>query len=259
MKGLGRKASFLAVVAVLATAVMGSAYSLWFEKLTATTNITTTHLDAQITCTTPSENEAANWPLVGPYFQAYPTANPIKQVASAVAVVQTAPFHLMEIQVDNAYPGYAWDCQAHIYNTAPLPWHLEDMVIKVLECDSNGQNCVPVPPPPPPKSWAMQCDTYTCWWGDLGISPPTFPNGLDSWSPFYVAVPNWEGCQVHNTNTGGVGNGGSLQFGVNQSAKQNTRYKIVIEYQVNQWNESAWGGCGNMKPGFTGPVLSQLQ
>ena len=259
MKGLGRKASFLAVVAVVATAVVGSAYSLWYQDLSTTQDITTATLDAQITCTQPTENEDSQWAVVGPFVQAYPKANPLKEVASVTVLPQTSPFHTAELDISNAYPGYAWDCEAHIYNTGPLPWHLEDLVINVLECDSDGLHCVPVASPPPPASWAMQCDAYSCWWGNLGISPPAFPAGLETWSPFYVAIPNWEGCQVHNTNLGGVGNGGSLQFGVNQSAKQHTRYKITIQYQVNQWNESSWTGCGNLKPGATGPTLSQLQ
>lgn len=260
MKGLGRKASFLAIVAVLATAVMGSAYSLWFEELSATTNITTSHLDAKIGCIKPVDNEmpVPNW-QTGGWFDLYPNASPLKDVADTIVLTQPNS-HLMELQVSNAYPGYAWDCEIHITNPSPLPWHIEDFVIKVLECDSTGIICNPITPPPAPAPpWAMTCTQYTCSWGSLGISPPNFPNGLAAWSPFNVVIPNWRGCQVHDTDLLGPFNGGSLLFGVNQSAKENTKYKIQIEYQVNQWNESSYDGCGHMKPGYSGPVLSQLQ
>lgn len=256
MKGLGRKASFLAIVAVLATALFGSAYSLWFEELSATTNITTSSLDAQITCTDARDNELASWPVVGPFFQAYPKANPLKDVASASVLPQTPPFHSVELQISNAYPGYAWDCEVEVSNTAAVPWHLEDLKVTVLECDVDGENCAPVQPAS--GAWTTQCPVFSgiCFWGNRGINPPTYPNGLENWSPLYVDVNNWKGCQIHEP----YWLSGSLHIGVNQSAKQSTKYKLLIEYQVNQWNESGYTGvCGQLKPGSTGPAGSQLQ
>jgi hypothetical protein len=57
-------------------------------------------------------------------------------------------------------------------------------------------------------------------------------------------VANREGCQVHqNQNIQS-----SLFVGINQPAKENTKYVIELHYQVNQWNESAWNGCNQPKP-----------
>ena len=255
MKGLGRKASFLALVAVLATAVFGSAYSLWFQDLSTTQNISTASLDAHLTCAQPSDNQNSQWPTpgYGQPFASYPIASILKDVASVSLAPEPAPYHEVTLNVTNAYPGYAFDCEVHISNPTNLPWHLEDEKFVVLQCDQVGNNCTPLQPPPP--SWTTTCTTYSCKWGDRGINPPTYPLGLATWSPVYAQATNWEGCQVHLEDDFVAG---SIFVGVNQSAKQNSQYKIVFEYQVNQWNESSWNGCGNLKPGASGPTLSQL-
>ncbi len=256
MKGLGRKASLLALMAVIATALLGSAYSLWYEDLTVTTNISTTSLDASIACLRPADNELADWPApaAGPIFAAYPVGSPLKDVANA-SIVSQPDLHRIELLIGNAYPGYAWDCELHVFNKAPLPWHLEDIRISVQQCDADGEHCVPLVPPP--ATWITTCQFGVCSWGDLGVNPPTYPAGLSSWSPLFVGVTNWEGCQLHQENFFGLS--GSFFVGVNQSAQQNVRYKLVVDYQVNQWNESSYSGCGQLRPGATGPMLSQLQ
>ena len=255
MKGLGRQASFLAIVAVMATAVVGSAYTLWYQDLSTTQNITTASLDARLACAPPTDNESSQWPDAGwgPPFSAYPVASILKDVASVSVAPQSAPYHQVEVLVSNAYPGYAFDCEVHISNPTNLPWHLEDEKFLVLQCDQAGNNCVPLQPPP--AAWTTTCTTYSCQWGNLGINPPNYPQGLDTWSPVYALATNWKGCQVHLEDNFV---GGSIFVGINQSAKQNIQYKIVFQYQVNQWNESSWNGCGQLKPGATGPTQSQL-
>ena len=259
MEGLGRKASLLAAVAVISTALFGSAYTLWYQDLSTKTDIATATLDASITCLNPADNESATWPPpgIGGVFQAYPVAAIVKDVASASLVTQT-DVHRVDLLISNAYPVYAWDCEIHARNTTSLPWHLEDIKITVLQCDANGNNCVPLNTPT--GQWTTNC-VYVdgeCTWGNMGINPPNYPQGLSSWSPLFVDVTDWEGCQVHNTSAFGLS--GSFFVGVNQSAKQNTTYKLTVEYQANQWNESNYTGvCGQLKPGATGPMLSQLQ
>jgi hypothetical protein len=256
MKGLGRKASFLALIAVMATALVGSAYTLWHEDLSSTQNISTASLDARITCAPPTDNENPLWPTpgFGSFFAAYPVAAINKDVASVTLSPQAAPYHEIEVLVSNAYPGYAFDCEVHISNPTNLPWHVEDERFQVLQCDQSGNNCVPLQPPP--ASWTTTCTTFSCAWGDRGINPPTYPAGLSTWSPIFAQATNWKGCQVHLEDDF---IGGSIFVGINQSAHQNTAYKIVFQYQVNQWNESSWTGCGVMKPGVTDPTLSQLK
>ena len=241
MNALGKRAGFLALVLVMSTALVGAAYTLWYEDVQVSATVATTSLDASIACAPPAENEDPSWPPVG-VFNAYPKPNPLKEVASASALPQT-DLHEVELLVENAYPGYAWDCEVHIFNTDPLPWHLENIAIVVEECDQNGANCVVLGPPPP--SWTTVCAGLACSWGDLGINPPGYPSGLDTWSPLFAAVTNWEGCQVHEEDFFGLS--GSLFVGINQSAKENVVYKLTVTYTVNQWNESAWNGCNQPK------------
>ena len=243
MNALGRKSAFLALLLVMATAFAGSAYTLWYEDLQISAQVSTTSLDASIACSPPGENEDSQWSSFPP-FGTYPQPDPLKEVGSVVLESQAGP-HLVELTIDNAYPGYAWDCEVHVVNTAPLPWHMEDIQIVVEECDENGANCVVLGPPPP--SWVTTCAGGTCRWGDLGISPPTYPTGLETWSPLFAAVTNWEGCQVHQEDFFGLS--GSFFVGINQSAKEDTVYKISVTYTVNQWNESVWNGCNTPKSG----------
>lgn len=238
MSMVGKRSGLLALVLVMATALVGSAYTLWYEDLQLSATVATAELDASITCSQPVENESTQWPEGG-LFDEYPIADPLKQVASVQKITPQVGPHEVELTVSNAYPGYAWDCEIHIFNTAPVPWHLETIEVIVEECDENGANCQVLDPPPP--SWTMSCVGQTCKWGDLGINPPNYPNGLDTWSPLYIALPNWQGCQVHEEDS--LGLSGSLVVGVNQSAKENTVYKITLKYRVQQWNESKWHDC----------------
>lgn len=246
MKGIGKRASVLAIVAVLAVAALGSAYTLWFEDVRVNAVASTSNLDAAIACTAPQDNETATWPapIPGSFFAAYPKASILKDIGSVTILPQT-DFHHVDITVTNAYPGYGWDCEVHLFNTAQVPWHLENMTFTVQQCDSLGNYCVPLEPPP--SSWTTNCQPGVCSWGDMGNDPPAgHVGGLATWSPLFAAATNWEGCQVHNTNFFGLS--GSLFLGINQSAKENVQYKISIDYQVNQWNESNWMGCGQPKP-----------
>lgn len=243
MKGLGKRASFLALATILGTALLGSAYTLWYEQMEVDLAVSTTTLDASISCIDPADNESLKWPTTGPLFQAYPAAPTIKDEADAEIVVQP-DYHRVEFLVSNAYPGYAWDCEVHIFNIAPLPWHLEDIQFSVEECDLLETNCVTLPQPP--ATWSTICQPGVCFWGNLGVNPPGYPAGLDTWSPVFAAVTNWEGCQEHEENFFGLS--GSFFVGINQSAKELTKYKLVVTYQVNQWNESAWTGCNQPKP-----------
>jgi hypothetical protein len=242
MNALGRKPAFLALVLLAATAVVGSAYTLWYEQLQINTTVSTTTLDASIACSPPGENEDAQWSSFLP-FSKYPKPNPLKEVGSVVLEEQDGP-HLVELTIEDAYPGYAFDCEVHIVNTDPLPWHMESVQIVVEECDENGENCEVLGPPP--TSWATSCVGFSCTWGNSGVNPPNYPAGLDTWSPLFAYVTNWQGCQVHQGDEFGLP--GSFFVGINQSAKENTVYKVSVVFQVNQWNESAWNGCFQPKP-----------
>jgi hypothetical protein len=250
MNALGRKSAFLALLLVMATAVAGSAYTLWFEDLQLNVQATTTSLDGRIRCGTVSDNENPVWPATPPPsndfppHSEYPQADPLKNVAVGPTSTGSSPFHTWSIVVSNTYPGWALDCEVEVRNNAPLPWHLETIVIKVEECVVPSGPCTTLTPPPASQVTNCPVAAFTkCTWGDLGINPPDYPDGLDDWSPIYVEAPNWQGCQVHQN---GVLEG-SMFIGVNQSAKENTKYVITVTYTVNQWNESVWDGCYDPK------------
>src|SRR4051812_37491450 len=127
MRGLGRKVSVLVMVAVIATAIMGAAYSLWFENLQATATITTGSLDAGLICAPPVDNENVSWPSPPSTllpFKFYPKAKPLKDVATAPVGSGLSPYE-WDISVSNTYPGYMIDCELHMQNTASVPWHVE--------------------------------------------------------------------------------------------------------------------------------------
>lgn len=264
MNGIGRRLSALFVVTVVATAMLGAAHTLWYENLKISAQVSATELDGQIRCGAVSDNEDLDewqWPPppsnVFPPHTQYPhgpllgPGGTLKDVATGPVSSNPSPpdFHEWSIVVGNAYPGFAFDCEVELRNNAPLPWHVETMAITVEECELPGGPCVVV------DAWELECGVggYGCEWGDLGINPPNYPDGLDEWSPIYATIESFLGCQVHQ----GQIKSSSLFIGVNQSAKENTRYVITLSYQVNQWNESGWYGCGRDNPNRDGPVVPE--
>lgn len=252
MTGLGRRVSALAIIAVVATALLGSAYTLWYEDLVLQTVVETGTLDGEIGCGSAIDNEISNWrspPSFQPPHGGYPEAVPLKDVAVGPFSDGGDDFpHEWVIAVSNTYPGYALDCEVEIINTGTVPWHVENIAIKVEECETPAGPCTEIVPGP--AEWATDCPTdqsgADCMWGNFGISPPNYPDGLDEWSPVFVEVENWTGCQVHANNDLEA----SLFIGVNQSALELTTYRITLTYTLNQWNESAYIGCTN-----NGPIL----
>jgi hypothetical protein len=111
MRPLGHKASFLALAAVVATAVMGAAHAMWFEDLRLTTNATTGTLDARIGCD-PGDPE-------GPVIQ----------------VDDSNPPSLL-LTVSGAEPDSVLTCALSIENTGTLAWHLESQEVSQTGDDS---------------------------------------------------------------------------------------------------------------------------
>ncbi len=255
---LGRQASSLAMVLVMSTALVGAAYTLWYEDVQISATVATTSLDGRIRCGALADSEDADeWPWPPPPSDDFPphTEYPLgpllgpggtpKDVAVGPVSSGSAPYHEWSVTVSNAYPGYAFDCEVELLNNAPLPWHVENIEIVVQECPLPAGPCTTMVPPP--ASQITNCPVATssdCTWGDLGINPPVgHPGGLANWSPVFVEVENWEGCQVHQNQDLEA----SLFVGINQPAKENTKYVITVTYTVNQWNESAWNGCNQPK------------
>jgi hypothetical protein len=246
MNGIGRRASLLAIAATVAVALLGSAYTLWFERVPVNIVASTSSLDATILCLQPAENETNAWPdpSYAPFFAAYPKAATLKQVADA-SITPSSDVHQAQVVITGAYPGYAWDCELHVTNVAGVPWHIEDMQFTVEKCNSDGLSCTPLTAGLDTPKWTTTCVIGgNCSWGNEGINPSDYPRGLSTWTPLYMEIEDREGCQRHE----GFGIASSFMVGVNQSAEENVQYKLVLTYQVNQWNESDWNGCESPKP-----------
>ncbi len=150
MQGIGRKVSVLAMLAVFATAMLGAAYTLWYEDLKLNVDVATGELNGTIACTDPRDNDGpGSWPS-GPLFNGYPQNNQylndgnpnndnIKNVGSGT-VIQVDE-DTVQLTILNGYPGYAFDCEYHIFNEGTVPLHIEDIQIVVQKCDINGNLC----------------------------------------------------------------------------------------------------------------------
>jgi len=241
MAGLGRKLSFLLAVAVIATATLGAAHTLWYEDLDLHTQVQTGTLDATIVCGVPGDNENPAWPsppgLAQP-FASYPKADPLKDVASPITVEATSQY-IYSLSVENAYPGYMLNCEYHGQNLGSVAVHVEQILIRVTR-QQEGEADVDL-------GFGV-CEGNFCRYGDRGVNPP---NPGDEWSEVWAQVANDEGCQLHTEEEVN----GSFFVGINQPAHEEVTYLIEVIFQLNQWNESGWWGCGDPKQDPVQPVL----
>lgn len=233
MKALRRRASLLALIAMVATVFLGSAYALWFEDLKATATAASGTLDGSITCATPVENELnPSWSTIHDPEKFYP--NPGKNVASVVSAQSNGP-HEYDINIQGAYPGYMIDCETHLTNTGTVPWHIEWEQIQVLIGNTVISTSVCDPPNPFSPGFCV-----------IGSPDPFNP----SVPPIFVKFTDFRGCQLH-TNNDRIG---SIFLGVNQAALEATTYTVRLQFRIVQWNESAWENCGLLRPGASIPV-----
>jgi hypothetical protein len=248
MKGLGQRASFLAVLTVMATALLGAAYTLWSEDLKLTVNASTGSLDGYIYCGSTGDND--DRPPLGDTIAGFP--DPGKDVGDIVSKGNQDPDgagpnianHSYVLTVTNAYPGYAFDCEVHLVNTGTVPWHVEIFEIMIMwpdgtsttvDCSLQGGNCIYGLNGSNPDNENPQND-------DNDWQLPDIP-------PLFIKVPNFVGCQVHPGSNNDKS--GSLIVGVNQAALEGETYQIMLKYRLNQWNESGWKDCGDK----TGPPI----
>ena len=231
MKRVHKQFAIVAMAVVLGTALIGSAYTLWFEDLELHANVTTGELDGKIKCGTFADNDN-QFPEVWADINFYP--NPGKDVGEIV-FWGNLDDHTYVLEIENAYPGYALDCEIEIENTGTVPFHIE---IQDIEFKKNGQPLVLQNP--------LVCDGTLCIAGDVS---PTDPSGDD----LLVVMEDLHGCQIHPSIF--FGETSSMIIGVNQSAMENSKYEIWIRFRINQWNESGWYGCNDPKEVPVQPVL----
>jgi len=231
MSSIGKKAGVLALFGVFATALLGSAYTLWYEDVQLDVVAATGELDGAIYCGGIGDNEGP-WSVQLPPASFYPPADPLKDVADPITIDESDEDNFV-LNLSNVYPGYMADCEVHILNTGTVPWHIEMQSIVVLVGDDvilEGDCEAP-----------NQFSQGICWAGDIS---PTDPDG----DPLYVQFNDVRGCQVHGPSGQKVG---SLFLGVNQSALEDTEYTVLLKFRLHQWNESYWHNCGD--PRSTNP------
>lgn len=235
MRGIGRRASFLCVMAVMATALMGAAYTLWYEKLTLEANITTGVLDVTWDTFSCGDNEdplknglqfgvsADNWLFTN------------KNVGSFVS--SPYPSDELTLDVTNAYPGYAVDCKLEFLNKGTVPVHIERIFMELdldndLDFDDGLIDCI------------LQNGQPSCRNLDPLVDP--WPSTVNP-APLYIRWRDGpafgQGCQVHS----GESLTADFFIGVRQPALENQTYRVRLTLQANQWNESGWNDCGDPK------------
>ena len=237
MKGLGRKTSLLLVLAVIATALTGAAYSLWYEDVAVNAQVATGNLDVTFSRFQCDESEDAD--REGEYFDDgyYYVA---KEVGSFTST--NTPSDSLTLTITNGYPGYAVDCKVDVQNIGNVPVHVEreffdfdldndgDFDDLHIECTASGGFQQP------------DC---------RNLNPVTFPwTSTANTAPIYTRWVNGLGCQLHT----GDRNAGDLFIGIRQPAAENTTYRVRMTFQFNQWNESGWSGCYTPKNEPVTPV-----
>lgn len=121
-----------------------------------------------------------------------------------------------QLGVSGMYPGYSLTCNYTIANTALVPWHVEALTIVVTD----------------PASVQTSA---TCTLG--GACTYTGTN-------FNITLPDVRGCQVHQTPTTGSTLTGAFVLTSTVAPATAATWTVRVTYQVNQWNDSRYSGCG---------------
>ncbi|MFN8507462.1 MAG: hypothetical protein U0547_07840 [Dehalococcoidia bacterium] len=228
MKGLGRKTSLLLVLAVIATALTGAAYSLWYEDVAVNAQVATGNLDVTWKLQYCRENEDAN--KTGQNFdEGFVWQS--KQVGNFTE--SSYPADSLVLNVTGAYPGYAVDCKLDFVNLGNVPVHVEREYLD-FDLDNDGDfddlhiECTAGPSLP-------QC---------RNLDPVANPwTNTANTSPIFTRWTNGLGCQLHQNEP----SSGDLFIGIRQPAAENTTYRVRFTVQFNQWNESGWTNCSAPK------------
>jgi len=136
MNGLGRKVSFLAVAAVMATALLGASYTLWYENLTLNAAVSTGDLDVTWTVMNCLENEDAGEVTGSNFDDGFVWA--AKEVGSFTRSPLPLPQDELSLTISGAYPGYAVDCKLDFKNVGTVPVHVEREFIDI-DTNNDGQ------------------------------------------------------------------------------------------------------------------------
>lgn len=211
----------LPLVLIVALAVMGVGYGLWYENLTIDGAVSTGTVSGQfVTELSPigqspnycNDNEnPSNITSGGPF--------PWKDIADLDVVVDSNDPRILHLTIDNGYPYYGGDCQFKYMSTGTVPVHVEDFSFDLNPTNTaaNAQaltGCTVTGPTISAGGYTLEADCNELW----------------------IAVTDGLGSQLHE----GVMKTGNIAILVKQPAEQGSVYKIDFNIQLNQYNESIW-------------------
>ncbi len=220
-----RPLAVVGLTLVLGLALLAIANALWFQTLSLHASVSTAEVKVEWTGMSCQDNETAS----GFHFRGWP--NPSKDVGKFTNDVGDD----LTLTLSNAYPGYGVDCELELVDTGNVPVHLEQWEITVDD-----------PSTPQNPDLVVHCTKSPC---------KTRPGGPELYlpigDPIYGELVDGIGCQLHADDQ----MASSFRVGVRQTAHENTTYVVKLHAQFNQWNESAWNGCGDPKSTPVVPVL----
>lgn len=192
----------LAAVLVIGLAALGVAYGLWAETLQIAGTVETGEIETR--WTTGICNEFWTWPALPRSVADYGEAEG-KDVGWAEFAIDPDDPRLMTVEVHDAYPSYALDCQVEFEILGSIPVYVRGTTIEPVSpnltgCELTGTN-----------SKTLACDQLTV----------QFVDNL--------------GTQLHP----GDEAASSLRLHVEQAAESEATYAFRVGVCLAQWNEGA--------------------
>lgn len=179
--------------------ITGVAYGLWSETLLINGIVYTGEVYGKWTSCICNDDTLD--PLPDPWPYAYP--KPIrKDVGSTSCKIDPQNARILHLTISNGYPSYWGNCEVHFANTGSVP-----VVI-------SGYRVIPKNFTLASKNGAEDGEIWVRYWDGVGTQMEPCPD---------------ESCEQAS----------SVQFHVEQPAKENYTYQFSIVVCLAQWNESA--------------------
>jgi hypothetical protein len=131
-----------------------------------------------------------------------PGATVRKDVGSTTCTIDEQDPHILHLAVENGYPSYWNNCEVHIRNAGTIP-------VNII-----GYEILPINFRPASAYGADDGEIWVRYWDGVGTQMDPCPDNS---------------CEQAS----------SLQFHVEQSARENYLYEFEVQVCVAQWNEGA--------------------
>jgi len=200
----------LPLILIVALAIMGVGYGLWYENLAIDGSISTGTVSAEFLETLPSGMAAYSCND----NEVPATANAWKDIGSVSMEIDPNDPTIAIVTINNAYPLYGTDCSFKYKVTGSVPVHVEYFeFLPNYPAGGTAQltNCHPVMGTNG-TSLATECDQLDATLADGGI--------CSQWHTGDI-VP-------HN-----------MYLTIKQPAEQGKQYKFAFRVRLNQYNESS--------------------